>query len=65
MSEDNDPTDHLMVMDIYRLARDGGYQTAAALKKAIRDAYPNEPQERLDKNLAELARLLLRNQGLQ
>jgi len=50
--------DAVMVMDMFRLMRDGGYSTAAALKKAIREAFPDAPQEQLDKNLLALVRRL-------
>jgi len=48
-------------MDMFRLARDGGFTTAASLKKGIREAFPDEPQERLDRILADMVRRMLSN----
>ena len=50
-----------ITMDMFRVARDGGFTTAVAVKKAIREAFPDEPQERLDRLLKEMARRMLSN----
>ena len=50
--------DALLLMDMYRLMRDGGFRTAAAFKTALKEAYPNEPEERLQRILADLVRRL-------
>ena len=52
-------SDAEITMDMFRLARDGGYTTAAALKWAIRGHFPDEPQERLDKLLKVMVSRML------
>jgi hypothetical protein len=52
--------DLVMVMGMYRLARDSGAKTAVELKKVIRETWPNEPQERLDRNLDTMVRKLIK-----
>lgn len=54
-------SDAEITMDMFRLARDGGYTTAVSLKQAIREHFPDEPQERLDRLLALMVSRMLSN----
>lgn len=50
-----------IIMAIFRLMRDGGHRTAAAVLRAAKEAFPDEPPERIERCMHELAkRMLLR-----
>lgn len=54
----SEPTMAEMVMDAFRLARSGNYRTAAALKKAFIDMYPEASAEDRQKVFGKLAELV-------
>lgn len=49
-----------MVMDGFRMMRNGDYKTAKQLRNAIQEAFPNESNERVQAVMQTLARIALR-----
>lgn len=60
-ASETEDDDCLMVMNMYRLARDGGAAKASEFQKLVEETWPGESKERLNRCLKKLAELLARN----